>query len=613
MADWLHKFGKSSDQEEPEDFVLLRKDADQDADNTAQIPAVKKEYDISMDDTGEIEPIYSGMLEENGSTYADYAPKNSEEDKVERIEYELDGVTPIIKKPEREPGFKGFIKAHKTWVLGGGITVAAIAILVALFMILSVVTDPMRGYSQAEVVKGNIINSMETAGTLAPNDRYTITSLVSGKIVESKPEVGDTVTAGTVLYKLDDTEAKLAVERAKNALSKSKVAGSASAGDSNKIYSTDTGTIHTLNIHSGSTVSYGQVVCTIKKSDNTVVAVTSPVAGTVSAVNVSQGKSVSVNTLIASVTSIQTSTNQKTSVYDQKSSELDVKTAEAQLKNYTIKSPVSGVIIEKNTKVGDNVGMTNMENPMMVILDNTSLKFTFQVDEYTLKDIENGLDVIVNTESLPDESFAGEVTRVGSQGTENDESKVMFEVDVTVDEPGDLKAGMKVTAKVILESATNVTYVPHKALMEADGENAVVLVKKGVASALRTSDSNTDELEEELMYPWIKVPEGCELVTVKYGVADGTNVEIIYGLEVGDVVVYKTDAEPVDLSPAPTETATPTTPDAVSDSNSSATAKPKASSSASKAADEAEGDTPESTASATATATAKPTTTNTQL
>ena len=172
---------------------------------------------------------------------------------------------------------------------------------------------------------------------------------------------------------------------------------------------------------------------------------------------------------------------------------------------------------------------------------------------------------------------------------------------------------MKVTAKVILESATNVTYVPHKALMEADGENAVVLVKKGVASALRTSDSNTDELEEELMYPWIKVPEGCELVTVKYGVSDGTNVEIISGLEVGDVVVYKTDAEPVDLSPAPTETATPTTPDAVSDSNSSATAKPKASSSASKAADEAEGDTPESTASATATATAKPTTTNTQL
>lgn len=613
MADWLHKFGKSSDKEEPEDFVLLREDADQDPDNTAQIPAVEKEYDTSMDDTGEIEPIYSGMLEENGSTYADYAPKNTDEEKVERIEYELDGVTPIVKKPEREPGFKGFVKAHKTWVLGGGITVAAIAVLVALFLILSVVTDPMRGYSQAEVVKGNVINSMETAGTLSANDRYTITSLVSGKIVESKPEVGDTVTAGTVLYKLDDTEAKLAVERAQNEVSKSKVAGTASAGATGKIYSTDAGTIHTLNIHSGSSVSYGQVVCTVKKSDNTVVAVTSPVAGTVTALNVSQGKSVSVNTLIASVNTIQNSGGQQTSVYDQKSSELDVKVAEAQLENYTIKSPVSGVIIEKNTKVGDNVGITNMENPMMVILDNTSLKFTFQVDEYTLKDIESGLDVIVNTESLPGESFAGEVTRVGSQGVENDEGKVMFEVDVTVEEPGDLKAGMKVTAKVILESATNVTYIPHKALMEADGENAVVLVKKGVASALRTANSNTDELEEELMYPWIKVPEGCELVTVKYGVADGTNVEIISGLEVGDVVVYKTDAEPVDLSPAPTETATPTTPDAVSDSDSSMAAKPKASSSASKTdADEdaeAEGDAPE----ATATATAKPTNTNTQL
>ena len=184
----------------------------------------------------------------------------------------------------------------------------------------------------------------------------------------------------------------------------------------------------------------------------------------------------------------------------------------------------------------------------MVILDTSSLKFTFTVDEYTLADLKTGLDVIVNTASLPNKSFAGVISRIGSEGTANEEGIAMFEVDVTIDKPGALKSGMKVYAKVILESATNVMYVPHQALMEADGENAVVLVKNpdGVV------DTSSD-LDTALEYPWIRVPKGCKLVRVKYGVGDGTNVEIVSGLKTGDIVIYDPEAELIDLKPAPAE------------------------------------------------------------
>ncbi len=531
MTDWRNLFSKSSNPEEPEDFILLQKEINTNDTNKAGAFSAD-EIRRSMEDTGEIPVVSDEMLGESFAEESSSHPVHTADNQ----------------KQKRETGLKGFAKAYRKWFLSAGITAAGIVVIWALFFLISVLTDPLRGYEQAEVVKGNVISAMPAEGTLTANARYSITSLVSGKVVESKFEVGDKVSKGSILYKLDDTDAKLTVERAKNELTKSKSAGTTAATSTDKIYSTVSGTVHTVNIRSGGAVSYGQVVCTVKKSDESIIAITSPASGVVSSVNVREGSSVSVNSLIALVNSTQNNTTKANSIYDQKSNELDVKMAENQLENYTIKSPVSGVVVAKNAKVGDNVGITNTENPMMIILDTSSLKFTFLVDEYTLTNLETGLDVIVNTASLPDKSFSGVISRIGSEGTANEEGIAMFEVDVTIDKPGALKSGMKVTAKVILESATNVMYVPHQALMEADGENAVVLVKNP-DGMIDTSAG----LDTALEYPWISVPKGCRLVRVKYGVGNGSNVEIVSGLKAGDIVIYDPEAELIDLTPAPAE------------------------------------------------------------
>jgi len=184
----------------------------------------------------------------------------------------------------------------------------------------------------------------------------------------------------------------------------------------------------------------------------------------------------------------------------------------------------------------------------MVILDTSTVKFTFRVNEYELRDISVGMKAVVKTESMPEESFAGEITRISSEGMPDENGSPLFEVDITIAKPGDLKPGMKVTATVIRDSANNVLYVPHKALMEADGQTALVLVKESNQGMVTTSSS----VDETLSYPWIEVPEGCQLVRVSYGVADETNVEILFGLKLGDTIVYNPEAEPVDLTPAVT-------------------------------------------------------------
>ena len=569
MFDWRHK--KNDGTDEPEDFVLMNDDSsvsqedNSDESNFGTADEAFSEANFSDDpfnDTRVI-PSISDEKPESSDSAEEYVQKNAlsafKSDSNSDIDFDIgddDGFKPTS---VTEP--KSFYEKYKSTIIASGITVAAGIVIAVLIIVISTFSNPLRNYSQVAVTKGNVVNSMNTSGTLSANARYSITSLVSGTIVSSTPEVGDKVTAGTVLYKLDDTEAQLAVKRAENQLARSKSSGSySSSGGSSKIYATESGTIQSLNIKTGYKLSAGQVIGTIKKVDGSITAITTPVSGTVSAVNSGVGKTIAAGGLLATLSDGETQTSASTRTYDQKSNEYDVESAKKQLENYTIKSPVSGIVTEKNAKVGDNVGITNLDNPMMVIVDMNSLKFTFQVDEYKVWDMEAGQDVIVNADSLPDETFAGKITNVSSEGYKNDDDQTVFDVEVTVEEPGHLKSGMNVSAKVIMRSATNVMYLPKNALIEPDGKHALVLVKEDTVSdtssseTLSPSEVPKDATDEQLSFTAVKVPKGCKLVTVSYGISDDTNVEITSGIKVGDIVVYDPKNDVPDLKPAATST-----------------------------------------------------------
>ncbi len=429
----------------------------------------------------------------------------------------------------------GFIASHR-----------ALSACIAVVLILAIVaggglgivmlSNPLYGYAQVAASKENIMRTMETTGTLASGDRYEITSLVAGKIISSGYEVGDEVSQNDVLYKLDDTEAKLAVERAKNEVEKAKDAALNPVNTTARITATESGVIQTLSIKTGTPVTAGSQIGTIKKTDGTIVPVFAYMSGQVTVVSVRVGQSVSVGQLIATVNT--KSGSEQDAEYDKKSSEIDLQSVQRQLDNYTIKSPVTGVVVEKNAKAGDNVGVTDNSKPMMVILDTSTLNFTFSVDEYKIREIEKGQAAIITTDSIPDTTFSGTVTAVSTEGWAGEDGKPMYDVKVVISDPGDLKAGMNISAKIVLASVTNTISLPEKALMESDGENALVFCK------IEDPDADlTESIENELAYPWIKVPKGCELRLVKYGISDGERVQILSGLKLGDIVVYDPDKD----------------------------------------------------------------------
>ncbi len=553
MADWLGKFSKKKENTEAlEDFVLFEGTEPNTKESLPAESRQEENFDELTESLGKSSETADSLSETMQLDFPDFSDLEDADSS---------------ESAKKSGAFFAFCKKYKSILLGIGISIGAILVVWGTAAVLSMITNPLYGYTQVTVAKGNVIPSIEASGTMTPNAHYSITSLVSGTVLESTPEIGDYVEAGSVLYQLDDTEAQLAVKRAENQVEKSKAIGASGVTPTLKIYAGEAGIIQSLNIRTGSTVSAGQIIATIQRADGTVTSVSSAVSGTVYVVHVSQGRSVSSGSLIATILDTQSEINQKSSIYDQKSNEYDLEAAKKQLEYYTIKSPVSGIVTEKNTKVGDNVSITNTENPMMVIVDMNSLKFTFQVDEYTVREMETGQIAILDTESLPDETFTGKVTRVSSEGSVNQDGKTMFDVDVTVDEPGDLKAGMKIHARIVLASATNVLYLPKEALLEADEESAFVLVKETVQNDTSQTPKNTktpkatqamdpeDPDNASLNLPSIQVPKGCRLVAVQYGISDGTNVQILSGLKQGDIVVYHPDWETKSLVP---DTVTPT-------------------------------------------------------
>lgn len=496
----------------------------------------------NISDTPEDFVLFKGETENEGTiseienvTDDNENIENTNSIDVQAVSEALEKTKDTKHKKVSKGAFGGVVASHR----GLSACVAAVLILAIVAgggLGIVMLSNPLYGYAQVAASKENIMRTMETTGTLASGDRYEITSLVAGKIISAGYDIGDEVSQNDVLYKLDDTEAKLAVERAKNEVEKAKDAALNPVNTTARITATESGVIQTLGIKTGTSVTAGNQIGTVKKTDGTIVPVFAYMSGQVTVVSVRVGQSVSVGQLIATVNT--KGGDEQDAEYDKKSSEIDLQAVQRQLDNYTIKSPVKGIVVEKNAKAGDNVGVTDTSKPMMVILDTSTLNFTFSVDEYKVREIEKGQAAIITADSIPDTTFSGTVTAVSTEGWAGEDGKPMYDVKVVISDPGDLKAGMNISAKIVLASVTNTISLPEKALMESDGENALVFCK------IEDPDADlTESIENELAYPWIKVPKGCELRLVKYGISDGERVQILSGLKLGDIVVYDPDKD----------------------------------------------------------------------
>lgn len=183
--------------------------------------------------------------------------------------------------------------------------------------------------------------------------------------------------------------------------------------------------------------------------------------------------------------------------------------------NYTITAPISGQVITKNFKVGDNITKnTSSTTTLATIYDLSSLTFKMSIDELDIQSVKVGQKVTVTADAFEGQTFSGTVTNVSLESTYSNGVST-YPVTVTMDEAGDLLPGMNVDGVLTLEEANDVLTIPVDSLMR--GNQAYI----------------KDDSVKEQSGP---VPAGFKAVEVETGLTNDSYVEIKSGLSEGDTV-----------------------------------------------------------------------------
>jgi HlyD family secretion protein len=192
---------------------------------------------------------------------------------------------------------------------------------------------------------------------------------------------------------------------------------------------------------------------------------------------------------------------------------------EENLRNSTIVSPMTGLVLSKDVEVGDAVSsilvMGSQATLVMTLGDVSEVYVLGKVDQADIGKVYLGQRSRIVVESYKDRKFDGDVTKISPLGVEKD-NVTTFEVRVSIHNPGGvLKANMSANAEIILEEKHGVLIVP---------ESSIVYDK-----ARKASIEIPDSTEKN----------GKKKVAVQTGISNGVKTELIAGLNEGQKLVLQ--------------------------------------------------------------------------
>ena len=261
--------------------------------------------------------------------------------------------------------------------------------------------------------------------------------------------------------------------------------------------------------------------------------ITAAASGEITNLNVSVGSRVSAGAVLAAIGGESAENSLADAALAVQNAQLSLQSAQEALDSYTITSPISGTVIEKNLKTGDQLNGGD-SGAMAVIYDLSQLELQMDVSELDIGQIQPGQTVEITAEALPGQTFTGVVEKVSVNGTTTD-GFTTYPVTILLSEYGDLNPGMNVSAHIIVERAENALCVP----AEAVNSDGTVLVAGEGAFA---EDGVT-----------IADPSKIESRPVTLGRGNQDFVEITSGLEEGETVllpIQSTGGMPSDGSAA---------------------------------------------------------------
>lgn len=181
-----------------------------------------------------------------------------------------------------------------------------------------------------------------------------------------------------------------------------------------------------------------------------------------------------------------------------------------------VRSPITGYVLQRMVEVGDPVVplSTYQEGTvLMSMADMDHLVFRGTVDEIDVGRLREGMPVTVSVGALPGAVVQGVLARI-SLKARTEESATVFPVEIGIAAPEEvrLRAGFSANADIIMEERSDVLIIPER-VVTFEGDSA-----------------------------WVELPgpgETRERRSIRTGLSDAINVEVLDGLEEGDTVLEK--------------------------------------------------------------------------
>lgn len=181
--------------------------------------------------------------------------------------------------------------------------------------------------------------------------------------------------------------------------------------------------------------------------------------------------------------------------------------AQKQLGKAAITAPFAGAIASVSADEQDTVSTATQ---IIHLIDPTSMELNVQVDEADIASVSPGQRAIIELDALPSLQLDGKVDSI-SLLPFLEAGVIVYDVKIKFDvaEISGLRAGMSATADIITAERNNALLVPERAVKEdSQGRSIVEVLSNG-------------QIEQR---------------TVVTGISDGLQIEIVDGLEEGEII-----------------------------------------------------------------------------
>ena len=399
-------------------------------------------------------------------------------------------------------GGAGFWRRARPLMLWGGLGLVIIG--AAAWWWTSSALAPAVLYHSVAAKTGDLTINVSTTGTVQPINQVQVGSEISGRVDSVSVDYNASVTAGQVLARIDTDQLAAQTQ------------------------------------HAAAVMNAAQADVAIKQAALQLAQNNQARAQALAARDLVSQQGV--DNAVAALHQAQAALNASSAQV--KVAEADLTADQTQLGKAVIKSPIDGIVLERNVDPGQTVA-ASLQAPVLFTIANdlTQMELLVDVDEADAGSVRQGQSASFTVEAYPNDRFDAKVVQLRYDPVTVN-GVVTYKSVLSVDNAKLLlRPGMTVTADIAVKRLDHALLVPNAALRyvppvaAAGGRNFLdQLLRRGGSRPATPSTPVTMKPDEKRL--WILHEGHAVPETVTIGSTDGTWTEIVAGpVRAGDLLI----------------------------------------------------------------------------